>query len=56
MIDLYLDENGENFFGVIYAPKRQVSVGRCIEDLEYMMLAGIPTDFANRVRYLPLAA
>lgn len=47
-------ESGENFVGVIYAHKRRVSLGRCIEDLEYMMLAGIPEDFANQVRYLPL--
>ena len=48
-------ESGESFVGVIYAPKRQVAIGRCIEDLEYMMLAGVPEDFTGRVRYLPLA-
>ena len=41
---------------MIYAHKRRVTIGRCIEDLEYMMLAGMPADFANRVRYLPLSA
>lgn len=49
-------ERGETFVGVIYAHKRKVAFGRCIEDLEYMALAGIPEDFANRVRYLPLSA
>jgi Domain of unknown function (DUF5615) len=47
-------ENGEAFAGIIYAHKRQVTVGRCIEDLEYMMLAGVPEDFANHVRFIPL--
>jgi hypothetical protein len=40
--------------GLSIAHKRRVSLDRCIEDLEYMMLAGIPEDFANQARYLPL--
>lgn len=47
-------ERGESFAGVIYAHKRRVSIGRCVEDLEYMVLVGIAEDFADRVCYLPL--
>ncbi|HZT40905.1 MAG TPA: DUF5615 family PIN-like protein [Chthonomonadaceae bacterium] len=46
--------SGEKFTGVIYARQNVLSVGKCIEDLELLALAGLPEDFANQVQYLPL--
>ena len=45
---------GIPFHGVIYAPQLGLALGLCIEDLEILAKAGIPSDFANRVQYLPL--
>ncbi len=45
---------GIGFGGVVYAHQRNVSIGRCISDLEFICMAGNPEDFANRVEYLPL--
>jgi hypothetical protein len=46
--------NGEAFEGVIYAHKIFVSLGKCIEDLEFLAEAGSPKDFTGRVYFLPL--
>jgi len=46
--------NGEAFTGVVYARQNVVSVGKCIEDMEFLALVGLPEDFTNQVRYLPL--
>jgi hypothetical protein len=46
--------NGEAFGGVIYAHKLSVSLGECIEDLEFLVEAGAPEDFKDRVYFLPL--
>jgi len=46
--------SGEEFTGVVYAHQNVVSVGKCIEDLELLALAGLPKDFTNQVQYLPL--
>jgi hypothetical protein len=45
---------GATFAGVIYAHQRRVTIGQCIEDLEFLALAGEPDDFAGKVEYLPL--
>jgi len=45
---------GLRFGGVIYAPQLTLSVGQFIEELELLAKAGVPTDFENRVQYLPL--
>lgn len=45
---------GINFGGVIYAHQQDVSIGRCVQDLEVIALAGTEADVANRVIYLPL--
>lgn len=45
---------GQSFSGVIYAPQDKATLGQCIADLELLVLAGLPEDFANLVRYLPL--
>jgi hypothetical protein len=39
---------------VVYAHKASVSLGECIEDLEYLARAGSPEDFVGRVYFLPL--
>ena len=45
---------GEQFIGVIYAHKSEVSIGQCVRDLELLAHAGNPQDFESRVYYLPL--
>ena len=47
--------DGVHFSGVIYAPQLALSIGRFIEELEILAKAGVPTDFVNRVQYLPLS-
>jgi predicted nuclease of predicted toxin-antitoxin system len=46
-------DQGIPFTGVIYIHQMKVSVGRCIEDLEFIAKAGEPEDFENRIEYLP---
>jgi hypothetical protein len=45
---------GISFGGVIYAHQRRITIGQCVDDLEFLALAGEPDDFANKVEYLPL--
>jgi hypothetical protein len=46
--------NEESFLGVIYAHQLRISIGACINDLEFLAQAGKPEDFINQVIYLPL--
>ena len=48
-------ESGLKFVGVVYAHKSRVSIRSCIEDLEFLILAGTTADFADSVHFLPLA-
>lgn len=45
---------GISFAGVVYAHQLRVTVGKCIEDLEIVAVAGTMEYMANRVEYLPL--
>jgi len=45
---------GEFFAGIIFAPFSRVSIGDCVVDLEFLVQAGEPPDFENRVFFLPL--
>lgn len=45
---------GESFAGVVYAHQLRVSVARCIADLELIAMATDPSDWVDRVEYLPL--
>jgi hypothetical protein len=45
---------GLSFAGVVYAHQLQVTIGRCIDDLEFLATATDPTDLEDRVEYLPL--
>ena len=47
-------ETGEEFSGVIYGHQLNVTVGQCIEDLEFIAQATEPVEWANSVTYLPL--
>ena len=47
-------ETGEAFAGVIYAHQLDVTIGRCVSDLELIVKVYEPADLANRVEYLPL--
>jgi predicted nuclease of predicted toxin-antitoxin system len=41
------------FAGIIYAHQLRVSIGTCVEDLEFIAKAGEPEDLMNGVQYLP---
>jgi predicted nuclease of predicted toxin-antitoxin system len=45
---------GESFAGIVYAHQQNISIGKCIDNLELIAVAGDWDDFANRVTYLPL--
>lgn len=45
---------GESFGGVIYAHQLRITIGRAIDDLEVLALAGSFEEFTNRVEYLPM--
>lgn len=45
---------GVSFSGVIYAHQRNVSVGKCVQDLEIIAKACPPEELSDRVTYLPL--
>jgi predicted nuclease of predicted toxin-antitoxin system len=42
------------FAGVIYIHQLNISIGRCINDLEIIAKAGQRKDLINRVQFLPL--
>ena len=45
---------GVHFHGVIYAHQLRISIGRCIQELEFIAKAGEPEDLIDRVQFLPL--
>jgi predicted nuclease of predicted toxin-antitoxin system len=45
---------GQDFNGVIFAHKANVTIGKCVEGIELLALSGDVHDFLNRVWYLPL--
>jgi predicted nuclease of predicted toxin-antitoxin system len=47
-------ETGEAFAGVIYAHQLNVTIGRCVSDLELIAKVYEAADLVNRVEYLPL--
>lgn len=47
-------KNGKPFSGVVYAHPLQISIGKCISDLQIIGQAGEPQDMENRVEFLPL--
>ena len=47
-------QQGQPFFGVIFAQQRDVSIGQCVQDLELIALLGTEEDLNKRVVYLPL--
>ena len=42
------------FAGLIYAHQLEITVGRCVRDLEIIAKAAHPADLASRVEFLPL--
>ena len=44
---------GIPFKGIVFG-EQELSIGVCVRDLELMAKAGQPSDFENRVEYLPL--
>jgi predicted nuclease of predicted toxin-antitoxin system len=47
-------QSGQIFSGLIYAHQLNISVGRCISDLELVAKATDPVEWINSTRYLPL--
>lgn len=47
-------EKGEAFLGVIYAHQLNITVGRCVDDLELISRATESEEWADSVVYLPL--
>jgi hypothetical protein len=45
---------GQPFAGVIYAHQQNVTIRRCLDDLELLAKVCEPLELANRVVYLPL--
>jgi predicted nuclease of predicted toxin-antitoxin system len=45
---------GESFAGVVYAHQVKVTIGQCIHDLELIAEACEPTEWSDRLEYLPL--
>jgi hypothetical protein len=45
---------GEAFSGVVYAHPRNVPIGKCVDDLEFIAKASDPADLADQMVYLPL--
>jgi predicted nuclease of predicted toxin-antitoxin system len=45
---------GGSFVGVIYAAQTRVTIRQCVEDLELIAKASEPSEWINRVEYLPL--
>lgn len=45
---------GRPFAGVIYAHQMDITVGRCVRDLEIVAKVAEPADLMNRVEFLPL--
>ena len=48
-------QTGEHFAGVIYAHQLNITVGRCIDDLELIAKATEPDEWLNNTVYLPLS-
>jgi predicted nuclease of predicted toxin-antitoxin system len=45
---------GKTFASVVFARQLEVSIGRCVADLEVIAKAGLPEEARNHVIYLPL--
>jgi predicted nuclease of predicted toxin-antitoxin system len=45
---------GKFFAGVIYAHQLEVTIGRCVDDLELICSVFEPSEMENRVIFLPL--
>jgi predicted nuclease of predicted toxin-antitoxin system len=48
-------QTGEQFAGVIYAHQLNITVGKCIDDLELIAKATKPEEWLNNTVYLPLS-
>jgi len=46
--------SGQTFATVIYAHQLEVSIGRCVRDLELIAKAGTAAEAVNQIVYLPL--
>lgn len=47
-------QTNEPFAGVVYAHQIRVTIGECVDDLELIAKASEPSEWLNRLEYLPL--
>jgi hypothetical protein len=45
---------GQKFYSVIFARQLDVSIGRCVADLEIIAKSATPEEAQNQILYLPL--
>ncbi len=46
--------NRQQFASIVYAHQLEVSIGRCVQDLELIAKAGSPAEALGQIIYLPL--
>jgi predicted nuclease of predicted toxin-antitoxin system len=49
-----LQQTGIDFAGIIFANQTEITISRCVRDLELIAKVYEPEDLANRIEYLPL--
>ena len=47
-------QSGKTFAGIVYAPQMGVTFSQCINDLEIIAKCTDPSDWINKLDYLPL--
>ena len=47
-------KNGISFNGVIYAHQLNISIGKCVQDLELIAKTCMQEDLMNQIQFLPL--
>ena len=45
---------GIPFYGIVFAHQLRVSIGRCVEDLDFIAKVAEPVDLMDQVVFLPL--
>jgi Domain of unknown function (DUF5615) len=45
---------GIPFYGIVFAHQLRVSIGRCVEDLDFIAKVADPVDLMDQVVFLPL--
>lgn len=43
---------GQQFSGIVFAHQMEISIRRCIDELEIISVLGLPADMENRIEFL----